>query len=83
MEQWNEFIAWCQENTPHYASWIAQYLKRHTQQGKSTSWMKQDIIKLLNTSDAMSRWIIERVGLEDEEQAKFERNEIRIRLNEL
>ena len=46
MEQWNEFIAWCQDNTPRYASWIAQYLKRHTQQGKSTAWMKQDIMGL-------------------------------------
>lgn len=83
MEQWNEFIAYCQENAPQYAWWISQYLSRHTQQGKSIAWMKENIIKLLNTSDAMSGWLADQVGEKEEEQARIERDKIRTRLSEV
>jgi hypothetical protein len=83
MKDWTEFLAWCKTHTPEYGAWINQHFTRHTQQGKSLAWIKQDIIKHFNTSDLMHDWFVEQIGEEKTGRGEEERNSVREQLASL
>lgn len=85
MEQWREFLTWCQEYAESplscYHDWTFQHIKRKSRHGWNLARIKEDIIKHFNTCDLMRHVAVEHLGEDEAQRGDTERDSIRERLN--